>query len=358
MRPKFSILAIVLTLGTIARAQSIAIQLDAGAFRVTGWLAPATPPPGGWAPVFSVYAGTGNAPAMLGSYIVEGGTLVFRPRYPLAAGVKYRAVFRQPGQRTPVERSFDGPTLLPAAVTRIDHVYPSADVWASNTLRLYIYFSAPMSRGEVATRLHILDSTGKELQDVLLPGQELWDPGNQRLTMTFDPGRIKRGLESNTKMGLPIGEGQRYALVIDRGWPDARGVPLGADYRKEFRGGPAVRVPPDPKQWRITAPRAGTSAPLVVEFGRSMNYPLLQRLLQIDGPSGRVAGDILVERNESLWRFTPGRPWSAGSYRLLVDADLEDVAGNRINQPFDIDVFEKVTQHLTTRTISVPFSVR
>lgn len=339
-------------------AQSIDIQLNAGAFRVTGWQAPATPPAGGWAPVFSVYAGAANAPAMLGSYIVEGGTLVFRPRYPLAAGVKYRAVFRQPGQRTPVERSFDGPTRLPAAVTRIDHVYPSADVWASNTLRLYIYFSAPMSRGEVATRLHILDSTGKQLKDVLLPGQELWDPGNQRLTMTFDPGRIKRGLESNTKMGLPIGEGQRYALVIDRGWPDARGVPLTADYRKEFRGGPAVRVPPDPKQWRITAPRAGTSAPLVVEFGRSMNYPLLQRMLQIAGPSGRVAGDIVVERNESLWRFTPGRPWSAGSYRLLVDADLEDVAGNRINQPFDIDVFEKVTQHLTTRTISVPFSVR
>jgi len=248
--------------------------------------------------------------------------------------------------------------LHAAAATRIDRVYPSADIWPSNTLRLYIYFSAPMSRGEVAGRLHILDSAGKELKDVLLPGQELWDPGNQRLTMTFDPGRIKRGLESNTKMGPPIAEGSRYALVIDRGWQDARGVPLPRTYRKEFRGGPAVRVPPDPKQWRITAPRAGTSAPLVVEFGRSMNYPLLQRMLQVTGPSGRIAGDIVVERNESLWRLTPTRPWSAGSYRLLVDADLEDVAGNRINQPFDIDVFEKVTQHLTTRTISVPFNVR
>ena len=215
-----------------------------------------------------------------------------------------------------------------------------------------------MSRGEVAARLHILDRTGKELKDVLLPGQELWDPDNQRLTMTFDPGRIKRGLESNTKMGPPIGEGQRYTLVIDRGWPDARGVPLTADYRKEFRGGPPVRVPPDPKQWRVTPPRAGTSAPLVVEFGRSMNYPLLQRMLQVSGPSGRMAGDIAVDRNESLWRFTPRTPWPAGAYRLLVDADLEDVAGNRINQPFDIDVFEKVTEHLTTRTFSVPFSVR
>jgi hypothetical protein len=51
-------------------------------------------------------------------------------------------------------------------------------------------------------------------------------------------------------------------------------------------------------------------------------------------------------------------PWAAGAYQLTVDTDLEDVSGNRIDQPFDIDVFEKVTEHLTTRTVSVPFSVR
>jgi len=307
--------------------------------------------------VFSVYAGTADVPAMLGSYAVEGGTLLFRPRYPLATGVKYRAVFRQPGQRTPIERSFDGPTQLPAPATRVERVYPSADVWPSNTLRLYIYFSAPMSRGEVAARLNILDGNGNKLQGVLLPGQELWDPNNQRLTMTFDPGRIKRGLESNSKMGPPIAEGKRYALVVERGWPDARGVPLAGDYRKEFRGGPAVRVPPDPKQWHISSPRAGTSAALVVEFRRSMNYPLLQRMLQVAGPGGRVTGTVAVDRNETAWRFTPRTAWSAGAYRLLVDTGLEDVSGNRIDQPFDIDVFDKVTEHLTTRTVSVPFNI-
>jgi hypothetical protein len=358
LRPKLQILAIVLVLGTIARAQAVSIQLDAGTFRVAGWQAPATSPAGGWASVFNVYAGTADAPAMLGSYASEGGTLVFRPRYPLAAGVKYRAVFRQPGQRTPIARIFDGPTRLPAPATRVERVYPSADVLPSNTLRLYIYFSAPMSRGEVAARLHMLDSTGKELTDVLLPGQELWDPNNQRLTMTFDPGRIKRGVESNSKIGPPIAEGARYALVVDRGWLDARGLPLAADFRKEFRGGPAVRVAADPKQWRVTPPRAGTSAPLAVEFGRSMSYPLLQRMLQVAGPSGGVAGTIAVDRNETAWRFTPRLPWPAGTYRLLVDAGLEDVSGNRIDQPFDIDVFDKVSEHLTTRTVSVPFSVR
>ena len=62
---------------------------------------------------------------------------------------------------------------------------------------------------------------------MFLPGEELWDPNFQRLTMTFDPGRIKRGLTSNETMGPPIAEGKRYTLVIDRDWPDARGVPHG-----------------------------------------------------------------------------------------------------------------------------------
>src|SRR5205823_102578 len=96
---------------------------------------------------------------------------------------------------------------------------------------------------------------GKILQgqeSVFLRSQELWDPNFQRLTMTFDPGRIKRGLTSNQNIGPPIMEGKRYTLVVDREWPDARGVSMVEGFRKPFRGGAAQRIPPDPKQWRVT----------------------------------------------------------------------------------------------------------
>ena len=150
----------------------------------------------------------------------------------MAPGVRYRAVFTPPGRRDREE--FDGPARQSAAAARVERVYPSADVLPSNQLRLYIYFSAPMSRGEAEQRIHILDATGKSLQGVLLPGQELWDPHNRRLTMTFDPGRIKRGLASNRKMGPPIAEGKRYTLVIDREWPDANGVPMASAFARNF----------------------------------------------------------------------------------------------------------------------------
>jgi hypothetical protein len=258
-------------------------------------------------------------------------------------------------------KTFDGPRRDTTPITRVAHVYPSADVLPSNQLRLYIYFSAPMSRGEAAQHMHILDENGKVLQGteaVLLRGEELWDPGFQRLTMTFDPGRIKRDLTSNRTMGPPIAEGKRYTLVIDRDWPDARGVPLVEGFRKEYRGGPAQRTPPDPRQWRVAAPNSGGSSPLVVDFPVPMNYPLLQRMIRVVDAKGDIAGRIDVQRLETQWRFTPRDPWKAGAYQLIVDSGIEDLAGNHIGQPFDIDTFDHITEHITSSTVSLHFTIQ
>ncbi len=299
-------------------------------------------------------------PPLAGSYSVEDGTLAFHPAYPISPGVHYRAVFH-PSSGSAVMANFDGPRPNRTPTTRIVHVYPSTSVFPSNELRLYIYFSAPMSRGEAARYLHVLDEDGKVLEGddaVLLPGEELWDPNFTRLTMTFDPGRIKRGLTSNEKLGPPIAEGKHYTLVIDRDWPDAKGAPLVAGFKKFFVGGPSLRDPPDPKQWRFTPPNAGTSDPLVVDFPTPMNYPLLQRMLTVAGPHGDVAGTINVMWMEREWRFTPRDVWKPGDYRLVVDTGIEDLAGNHIGQPFDIDEFKQVTKSIATKTISLPFTVR
>jgi len=340
-----------------AAAQTVSLQLDGNTFRVAGWRAPASAPASGWPSIFVVYAGAGDVPPLLGTYAVENGTLVFRTTYPISAGVRYRAVFHPPGGGAPVERVFGEPARAATPTARVTEVYPSGDVLPSNTLRLYIYFSAPMSRGEAARRIRILDAGSRALENIFLPGEELWDPGNRRLTMTFDPGRIKRGLVSNEKMGPPIAEGARYSLVIDRGWPDAKGAPLIAEFRRAFRGGPAVRTAPDPKEWHIAPPVATTSGALVVAFPRPMNYPLLQRMLQVAGPRGPIVGTIATARQETEWRFTPRDPWTAGAYRLIVDTGLEDLAGNHIGALFDIDVFDRVSEHMTSATVSVPFEV-
>lgn len=344
-------------MGMAAAAQTISIQLDGNTFRIGGWTPPASAPAGGWGALFAVRAGGSDVPPMAGRYAIEGGALVFRPAYPLAAGVTYRATFQPPGG-VRIERTFDGPHVDTTPSARVGHIFPSADVLPGNELKLYVYFSASMSRGEAAQHIHILDANDKPLTGVFLPGEELWDPKVQRLTVIFDPGRIKRGLTSNEKMGPPIAEGKRYTLVIDREWKDARGVAMVETFRKTFRGGPEDRQPPDPKQWRIAAPKAGTATALVVTFPEPMDYALLQRMIQVSDARGRIDGTVTVDRNETQWSFSPRDAWKPGAYRLVVDTAIEDLAGNHIGQPFDVDVFERVTERITTQTLSLPFDVR
>jgi hypothetical protein len=310
------------------------IELQDGAFRVTGWQPNSAGPAQDWSSVLSIYAADGDAPPMLGKYAIEDGSLVFHPRFPLASGVRYRAIFQPPGG-SPREAWFDGPKRDSTRSTRVVHIYPSEDVLPSNTLRMYVYFSAPMSRGEAWKRIHVLDQDGNPIElPFLVIDQELWDPAYQRLTLLFDPGRIKRGLVLNQQMGPPIAEGKQYTLVIDREWLDARGVPLAEGFRKPFRGGPADRTPPALERWRVSPPKAGTLDALTVDFPKPMDYGLMQRLIDIPGVNGTVS----VDRGETQWRFAPSQPWKPGDYQLSIDTSLEDLAGNRIDRPFDVDI--------------------
>jgi hypothetical protein len=116
------------------------IRLDGDAFIVSGWHANWPQPEGGFSSIFAVYTAA-DAPSVLGDYSVEGDSIVFRPLFPLAAGVHYRAVFRLPGG-IPIEALFDGPKPNAGPAARVVHVYPSANVLPSNQLKFYIQFSA------------------------------------------------------------------------------------------------------------------------------------------------------------------------------------------------------------------------
>jgi hypothetical protein len=343
----------------LAAAQNVSIVKEGGVYKVYRWDGGATEPTSGWSSVFAVYAGEGDVPPMLGSYTVDRGTLVFRPKYPPSPGIRVRAVFRARGS-SPVEARFNESKVELQPSAYIEHVYPSANILPDNLLKFYIQFSAPMSRGEAWSRIHLIDEKGSRVELPFLETvQELWDGENRRLTVLFDPGRIKRGLARRQQMGPALVEGRQYSLVVDREFQDARGVPMRAEFRKQFRVAPSDRVPPDTAQWRLTAPQAHTTSALVVEFTKPMDWAMLQRVFAVQGNDGRVAGTATVGREETEWRFVPTTLWKPGAYQLVVDTSLEDLAGNRIGRAFDVDLdqFDSITEHIELKTSSLAFRV-
>ena len=329
--------------------QTPQILLEDTVFRVP------SPPQGA---SLTVFAGAGaNVPPMLGASSLKGRDLVFLPRFPLVAGQTYRAVLSWPGGRA--EAAFTIPRRDVPATAVVESVYPSSSVVPENLLKFYIHFSAPMSRGEAYQRLHLLDERNRPVAAPFLElNEELWDAEGQRFTLFFDPGRIKRGLVPNQEMGVPLVAGRQYTLVVDRDWKDAEGAPMKAEFRKSFRVVEADRTMVGLEQWKLTSPAASTRQPLSVEFPEPLDRALLMRLMEVADLSGhRVPGVAEIDREETRWRFTPNAEWKAGDYHLVADVSIADVAGNRIDRPFDVDVFEKIDEHLTRETKPLRFTV-
>jgi len=342
----------------LAQSQS-AITLDpAGTFRVTGWAEAEKFTPQQWGQVFSVQVDLADVPPLLGAYHLEQGALVFVPQYPVQAGVPYRATFKAPGRDAVVQR-FTIPKPDQTPTTVVERVYPSASVLPENQLKFYIYFSAPMSRGEAYSRVHLIDENGKEVDRPFLTlTEELWDPQGTRFTLFFDPGRVKRGLVPHNELGTPLNEGHKYTLVIDHDWLDADGKMLKADFKKSFRVVAADRKALDEGLWKIVAPKAGTADAVAVEFPEPMDYALLQRQLAILDASGNaVEGRVEIDREESRWRFIPRALWKPGQYKVQVGTVLADLSGNMVDHPFDVDVFEKVDERIIRETKDLPFTI-
>jgi len=340
--------------------QSPAIRYDSGRnlFLLENWPAAASTGAARGNEVFTVSVDAPNVPPLLGRYRVENGALVFAPQFALQPGMSYRAVARIPGA-APISRVVSLPKADATPTTVVEKVYPSVNVLPENQLKFYIHFSGPMARGLAYDHVSLIDSSGAKVDVPFLQlGEELWDPSGRRFTLFFDPGRIKRGLLSQKELGIALHEGQRYTLVIDKGWKDAENRALVADFRKTFTVGPADRKPIDLKAWTVRKPLAGTRNVLTVVFPEPMDNAILQRELDVTTSSGIVIeGGVAVGPDEKSWVFTPDAAWKKGAYTIRVGTALADLAGNMIDRPFEIDVFERVDQNLNRTTRSVAFTV-
>jgi hypothetical protein len=165
-------------------------------------------------------------------------------------------------------------------------------------------------------------------------------------------------LRPREELGTVLAAGQDYTLMVDGDWADANGRLLAAPARKAFHVLPPDEVPIDPGRWSIDSPKAGGRDPLVVRFPEPLDHALLRRMIQVDGAAGkRTKGAIEVSDAETRWQFTPDEPWPAGDYELVVDTDLEDLAGNAIGRAFDADMFGPIKKRIETETVSIPFAV-
>ena len=304
--------------------------------------------------VFQVFVGDSDqcCEAMLpmaGSYSLEGNTVKFIPAFEFIEGQNYTVQVANhdndigdvdTNRSTHFLNEFTIKRTVENVTPEITYVYPSGSDIPENTLRFYVHFSTPMRPHVSDQYIMLLDASGTpDTQAFMSFKQELWSKDRKRLTLLMDPGRIKRGVAQNLTLGPALQEGNTYSIVVEAGWPTANNTQVMLGFKKKFIVSKALRTLPDPDRWTIDLPEKLTTDPLLIEFDRPFDAELLLTGISVLDESGQpIQGAISVEKQERLWRFKRDGIWLNSQIQIVLDTQLEDVAGNNFIELLDQSV--------------------
>ena len=303
-------------------------------------------------------------PDIAGTCEVLGDSVRFIPDFPFDASISIRAMLDlgmlgQPETFGVLSKVFSFTSPAVSGEAKVSELFPSNAVLPENFLRFYVRFAGPMRRGNAESNIDVLGSDGIPVRDVLYRAPvELWDRSMTCLTILLDPGRLKRGVGPNRKLGPPLKAGNRYTLKVGPGMVDAHGRPLKDGFRHSFSVSEAIREPIAIEDWRVQPPTMGTRQPLVITFPRPLDWAQLwHEIVVTSQTSGLIIGRVDVGCGETRWSFTPETPWRADAYSVRVSPVLEDICGNTPYGPFDGPCRSADDMAGETATRAISFSV-
>jgi hypothetical protein len=288
---------------------------------------------------------------LFGSVMKVRDSVCFAAALPLVPGETYRVEFQTADGNWSTQRLR---FALPASAAPTVGITPSPTVLPANALKFYLHFSQPMEQGVFLERITLQRQDGSLVHGAFRE-TELWSPDGKRLTLWLHPGRQKTGVNLNIDEGPVLRENQQHTLRIAANWRSTSGVALGKDVTFTLAAGAVDHSCPDPQRWRITAPKAGTRDPLTVIFDEPLDPAMLVSALKVKRDEVQITGAVGVALDARTWSFTPAMEWTQGAGVLEIDPLLEDLAGNNLLGPFEVD---RDAPAKAAKTTTMGFEVR
>ena len=218
-----------------------------------------------------------------------------------------------------------------------------------------------MARGDVFgfLRLVEIDKEGREVAEVPEPFREveLWDETFTRMTLWLHPGRQKPGVNLNFDIGPILEQGKRYRLEVAPDWEfeDGQGI-TGEDkdaVHFEFVAGPMDDEQPKPANWTVEWLERRF---IEIQTGEAVDPVSASKRIAFIHESGAQVKvlDVLAESERVV---VYSEDWKAGKYRMIIDPALEDLAGNSIARPFNLNLEKDPSFKERTESVTVEFEL-
>jgi hypothetical protein len=212
--------------------------------------------------------------------------------------------------------------IVPAnSASNLVAVYPSGASVPERLLRISLEFDrAP--EVSIIDRVNLRLDDGSVLRDAFL-SQELWSPDRKILTLLFAPARVKSGLIANEEFGRALKPNTNVSFFLDGSFLHRWHVTAGG-----------CKLP-DPRQWLVSSPIKSTREDLIVTFDGSVDFQSYALIAIADSQGQRVSGIGNLNQAETRWIFRPTKPWTAGSYHLVIHPRFETPCGDEVGEGFE-----------------------
>lgn len=322
------VISLLGTLGLFAQSPRFSFSVDSISVNVESTLSSETS--------LTVYLGKlasrASQKPILGKTTITEKRIAFYPWVPLQRDVVYTLVWDGKTKNFSISQEEE------YSVLQVKAVHPSSDSVPSNLLKWYIQFSRPVNPSKIYDHITLIDASGKVVERAILPLETpLLSEDGKTLTMWMEPGRQKRHLGPNDRLGEVMRPNSPYTLRISQKLRDKNGLFLERAHEHHFQTEAPDRKSPDTKQWLLQLPKSGTKEGLRLIFKETLDYGSLHESFAIVTPKGEaIDGNFNYEDTEV--HFYPVLPWTAGTYVLRFNKRIEDVAGNNLERPFDRDI--------------------
>lgn len=291
-----------------------------------------------------------NKKALLGSISRTDKSIRFTPLLAFQENEMYTAVFENE------IFVFKIPLNPNHKQLQIVDVYPRTATLPSNFLKWYVEFSKPVNATNIYNHISLINNkTGKKVDRALLPLETpLLSEDGKLLTLWIEPGRQKRDLGPNKRLGEVLQNGESYTLLISNSLKDIEGISMNADFNYSFEVIENDRESPDITKWKLELPKANTQNSLIINLNDTLDYgSLYNNVVIVDEKGKQIQGVFSISTNEERIVFTPDNNWKRTYYTIHCNKLIEDVAGNNLERLFDRDVRKEIK----TPILELPFSL-